>query len=208
VPLVFFHVSNALTFRDIGIFPFIMMFATLLFFEPSELPFLRNMQLHDQKPTVLTSPKWVSRLIIPYVIIQLLFPFRGLFLPNPVNWTMIANRFSWRMKSQSRLVDEFAFTIQDGTSGQKLPVEINKFLNPMQINAAAHDVVAVATIAKALAKEGRQQGMADPIVNAKIRVRWNGYDAANTVDPSVDLSKVEVSAFKKLNWVMPVPHGK
>lgn len=208
VPLVFFHVSNALTFQDIGIFPFIMIFATLLFFEPSELPFLRNMQLHDQNPTVLTSPKWVSRLMMVYVIIQLLFPFRGLFLPNPVNWTMIANRFSWRMKSQSRLVDEFAFTIQDGTSGQKLPVEINKFLNPMQINAAAHDVVAVATIAKALAKEGRVQGMADPIVNANIRVRWNGYDAANTVDPSVDLSKVEVSAFKKLNWVMPVPHGK
>ena len=159
----------------------------------------------DKRVTLLTSPAWVGKLLMGYVVFQLLFPFRGLFLPNPVNWTMIANRFAWRMKSQSRLVDEFSYTIQDGPNGERIPVEIGKFINPMQINAAAHDPIAAATVAKELAKQGKERGMADPIVKANIRVRWNGYPAAFTVNPEVDLSKVEYSPFKKLDWVMPVP---
>ncbi|MBK9014607.1 MAG: HTTM domain-containing protein [Saprospiraceae bacterium] len=210
VPLLLFHISNSLTFNDIGIFPFIMICATILYFEAEELPFLRKMvaakpQGKDKKVALLTSPAWVEKLLIGYVVFQLLFPFRGLFLPNPVNWTMIANRFAWRMKSQSRLVDEFSYTIQDGPNGERFPVEIDKFINPMQINAAAHDPIAAATVAKGLAKQGKERGMAAPIVKANIRVRWNGYPTAFTVNPEVDLSKVEYSPFKKLDWVMPVP---
>ena len=212
VPLVLFHLSNSLTFNDIGIFPFIMICATILFFKVEEIPLLRKMVAgkkmdKDKKATLLTSPGWVEKLMVGFVVFQLLFPFRGLFLPNPVNWTMIANRFAWRMKSQSRQVDEFSYTIQDGPSGQRIPVEIEKFLNPMQINAAAHDPIAAATVAKELARQGRERGMADPIVKANIRVRWNGYPAAFTVNPEVDLSKVACSPFKKLKWVMPVPYN-
>jgi vitamin K-dependent gamma-carboxylase len=209
-PLLFFHLSNSLTFNDIGIFPFIMACATLVYFEPSEIPFLKNL-LHDhskgkdKQQTLLTMPNWVQSLMVGFFVFQLLFPFRGLFLPNPVNWTMIANRFAWRMKSQSRLVDQFEFTIQDGPQGERLPVEIGNFINPMQINAVAHDATAVVTVAKGLAEQGKDQGMVDPIVRANIRVRWNGCPTAPTVNPEVDLSKVEVSAFKKLDWVMPVP---
>jgi vitamin K-dependent gamma-carboxylase len=41
VPIIYFHISNALTFDDIGIFPFIMMASTAIFFDISELPVLR-----------------------------------------------------------------------------------------------------------------------------------------------------------------------
>lgn len=210
IPLLFFHISNSQTFDDIGIFPFIMICATLLYFDPEELPVLKNMvkakpQRKEAKPALLVAPSWVKQLIYAFAIFQLLFPFRGLFLPNPVNWTMITNRFSWRMKSQCRWLDEMNFTIQDGPQGEPMPVELGNFLNPMQINVVAHDAVAVRTVAKGLAAEGKKRGMADPVVKASIKVRWNGYPSAYTVNPDADLAKVEYSPFKKLDWVMPVP---
>lgn len=211
LPLVlFFHFSNSLTFNDIGIFPFIMIFSTIIYFDPEELPFLRKMvalKPKDKKTSLLTSPTWMQKLLVGYIVFQLLFPFRGLFLPNPVNWTMIANRFAWRMKSQSRLVDEFKYTIQDGPNSEPIPVEIEKFINPMQIKVVAHDPIAAADVAKELARQGKERGMADPIVKASIRVRWNGYPSAYTLNPAIDLSKVEYSPYRKLDWVMPVPEN-
>lgn len=205
-PVLFFHLSNANIFADIGIFPFAMVFATILFFPVEEIPFLKKMVAQKSKsPALLSSPGWVTKSLVVFFVFQLLFPFRGLFLPNPVNWTMVANRFSWRMKCQSKFVDEFKYTIQEGPTGEPIPVEINKFINPMQINIAAGDAIAAADVAKMLAVEGRRRGMKDPVVKANIRVRWNGYPPANTVNPAVDLSKVEVSPFKKMDWVMPVP---
>jgi vitamin K-dependent gamma-carboxylase len=212
LPLIlFFHLSNSQTLNDIGIFPFVMIFTTILFFEASEIPLLRKMVNakntgKDKNLKVLTSPNCVGKLLVGYMVFQLLFPFRGLFLLNPVNWTMIANRFAWRMKSQSRLLDELSYTIQDGPSGQVYTVEIEKVINPMQINVVAHDPIAAVAVAKELSRQGLERGMADPIVKAKIRVRWNGYPSAYTVDPTVNLAKVAYSPFKKLEWVMPVPH--
>ncbi|MCC6724209.1 MAG: HTTM domain-containing protein [Saprospiraceae bacterium] len=207
VPLLFFHFSNSITFSDIGIFPFIMICSTVLYFDASELPVLKNMVAGKVKNVeVLSTPSWVQHFLVGYVAFQLLFPFRGLFLPNPVNWTMIANRFAWRMKSQSRFVDQFDYTVQDGPTGRATPVEVNTFVNPPQIQVAAHDPKAAADIAKGIAKEAKLYGVADPVVRARIRVRWNGYAPAYMVDTLLDLSRVEFSPFQNLDWVQPVPH--
>lgn len=209
IPLVYFHISNTLTFDDIGIFPYIMLASTAIFFEVGELPILRNLAKSSQRKVVLLdSPSWSKQVLLAYVVFQLLFPFRGLFLPNPVNWTMIANRFAWRMKSQSRELTEMVFTIQDGPTGQRMPVDIKTFINTMQINAVAHDVAAVASVARGLARIGKEKGMADPLVHASIKVKWNGRPPANTVNPEVELSTMRVNPFKKLDWVMPMPAEK
>ncbi|MBK8562400.1 MAG: HTTM domain-containing protein [Saprospiraceae bacterium] len=209
VPIIYFHISNALTFDDIGIFPFIMMASTAIFFDISELPVLRSLAKAKHKNTeLLESPGWAKRILGAYIVFQLLFPFRGLFLPNPVNWTMIANRFAWRMKCQSREITEMVFTIQEGPTGQKMPVDIKTFINTMQVNVVSHDVAAVASVARGLARIGKAQGMVDPLVYASIKVKWNGRPPANTVNPEVELSKLRVNPFEKLDWVMPIPSVK
>ncbi len=206
VPLLFFHFSNAITFDDIGIFPFIMICSTVLYFPPSELPVLKNMVAEKSKnKLLLTSPKWVEKLMVAFVVFQLLFPFRGLFLPNPVNWSMIANRFAWRMKCQSRTMEEFSYSVQDGPNGKPTSVEVNTFVNLSQIRTAMNDPKAAADIAKGIALEAKKFGVSDPVVRAKIKVRWNGYAPAYMVDTLLDLSKVEYSPFKKLEWLNPVP---
>ncbi|MBK9335871.1 MAG: HTTM domain-containing protein [Lewinellaceae bacterium] len=43
VPFVLFHLSNSRIFDDIGIFPFVMLSALILFFETHEIPGLRRL---------------------------------------------------------------------------------------------------------------------------------------------------------------------
>jgi hypothetical protein len=89
-----------------------------------------------------------------------------------------------------------------------MPVDIKTFINTMQVNVVSHDVAAVASVARGLARIGKAQGMADPLVYASIKVKWNGRPPANTVNPEVELSKLRVNPFEKLDWVMPIPSVK
>lgn len=210
IPLMLFHVSNAFVFDDIGIFPFVMIFSTLIFFEPSELPFLKKpavvagRKLKEQA-LVMTQSKYAIYFLIAFFIFQFLFPFRGFFLPNNPDWSSIAGKFSWRMKIQTRDIQRMAFTIQDGPDNPAMDVSLNTFANPMQIMSIAADPRATVSMAKALAEEGRKQRMQNPIVKAEVLISWNGREPVYFVDPQVDLTKVTYSAFSTNPWVMPKP---
>jgi len=208
IPLVLFHLPNSQIFGDIGIFPFIMLLSTILFFEVSEIPLLKNLISKKKKGKlqILKGANWTSKALAIYFIFQFLFPFRGFFLPNSMDWTSVANRFSWRMKIQSREIDTFTFYVQDGPNGAKQPIlDMKNLINPMQILKAAHDVRCVKQTADMLAREVKTMGLKDPIVTADVKVRWNGRNAVNTVDPNRDLTKVDYQPFQHLDWVAPMP---
>ena len=207
LPIVLFHLPNSQLFGDIGIFPFIMLCATILFFETGEIPFLKKMvKKSRQGSEVLPSKAWAIKFLLAYFVLQLLVPFRGFFLPNHMDWTSIGNRFAWRMKIQTRNLEEMKFYIQDGPTGAKQPVlDLRNLINPMQILRASEDVRCVRQIADMLAAEMKAKGMANPVVTAEVKVRWNGRPAAYTVDPAADLSKVGYSPFRRLEWVAEPP---
>lgn len=211
IPIILFHLPNSQIFNDIGVFPFAMLASTILFFDTKEIPFLRRWiskkaKVKNNKKVKLEPAGWVGKLTIAIVVFQLLFPFRGLLLPNPMDWTSVANRFSWRMKIQTRALEEFNFYVKDGPDGDKIKVPINQLINTTQIKAVMHDVRAVAHVGKALAAQAREMGAKNPIVNAEIKVRWNGYPATYIVDPAVDLAKVFHSPFRKIEWAMEQPY--
>jgi hypothetical protein len=210
IPVFIFHVSNNYVFNDIGIFPLAMILSTVLYFPTEELPFLRNKLKHNTQSKKhvskeLHSPDWVFKVLIVFFAFQFLFPFRGYFLPNDVDWTSIAQRFSWRMKIQTRPVEAFNFTIQDGEEGIPQEVDMSTFINPMQRLKITIDPRAAVQAARALADEGRRRGMNDPIVKADIRVRWNGREPHPIVDPEVNLAGAEIHSFQKNDWIAPKP---
>lgn len=209
-PLIFFHLSNSIVFDDIGIFPFVMIFSTLLYFDKSEIPFLRNVLSTSaakakQPEMALHKNSFTRYFLIGFFVFQFLFPFRGFFLPHHLDWTSIGNRFAWRMKIQTRVQNKIAFTIQDGPASEPLKVEMNTFVNPMQILSISSDPRAVLSMAKILAQEGKKRKMKDPIVKAEVFVGWNGRPPAYLVNPETDLSKVSYSSFKINDWIMPKP---
>ncbi|MCE7926618.1 MAG: hypothetical protein DYG98_26545 [Haliscomenobacteraceae bacterium CHB4] len=229
IPFAVFHLANSQIFSDIGIFPFVMLCALILFFETQELPWLRklalqspgaapspkskqNIRAHKTAPAgagpdsvnVLQSPAWVQNALVAYFVFQLLFPFRGFFLPNPMDWTGIGKNFSWRMKVDTRSIQEFQFFVHNPANGQVMPVNVGSFVNEMQILNMANDVRSVAAFARKLRDHVAQQGIPGAVVKARIRVRYNGRPAQPFVNPEVDLASATYSPFIKLEWVVPL----
>jgi vitamin K-dependent gamma-carboxylase len=210
-----FHLFNANLFDDIAFFPFVMLAGLVIFYEPQELRWLQRwikpLPQEKKKGSPLLPPEktaplpavWVKNLFIAYFIFQLLFPFRGFFLPNQMDWTTIANRFSWRVKADSRGVDEMVFQVYY-LNGSVANVDVGTFINTHQIKMMINDPRAVRELALAIKKAVIKQGGQVSAVKARIKLRYNGRPPQYFVDPESDLTKVEYSPFKKLDWVVPV----
>jgi hypothetical protein len=207
IPFVLFHLANSLIFDDIGIFPFVMLAAMILFYETHELPLLRRLVASGKsiESAALPPTSTLARnFLVAYFIFQLLFPLRGFFLPNQLDYTTIGNRFSWRMKADTRQIEEMKFFLQHPVSKQELPVNIQTFVNEMHISAMAQDPRAVMAFARMLQEEALKQGMPQMLVKARIQIRYNGRPPQYFVNPDVDLASVTYSPFRKLEWVVPL----
>lgn len=214
-PFIIFHLTNSRIFTDIGIFPYLMLFALILFYELKELPGGKWIS-----EALATGPKSKSKLevlpqvaqpsfafryaLVPYFIFQLLFPFRGHFLPNDLDWTTIGNRFSWRMKVDTRQIEEMKFWVVDPATNENLPVDIQSLVNDMQILNLSMDPRSVADFAKMVKAKANEQGIRDARVKADIKLIYNRRPPQYFVDPGVDLATVEYSPFTRLNWVYPL----
>jgi hypothetical protein len=206
---VMFNFTNSRLFQDIGIFPFVMLANLLLFYDAAELPFIRKgikINVKQSSATLIPSstpaPKYF---LMGYFIFQLLFPFRGHFLPNPLDWTTIGNRFSWRMKVDTRSAEKMEFYIYSPDFQGPVPVEVQTFINDVQIRHLAMDPRSIRDFAKFLENEALAYQTKEPVIKANIDVRYNGRAAVRFVNPELNLADVTYSPFKRLTWVNDVP---
>lgn len=216
-----FHLTNTLIFDDIGIFPLVMALALVLFYETSELRWLKGFVRAEEpaanlkglkktgglpiaQPTADGVGQGVKWFLIGWFVFQLLFPLRGYFLPNDVNFTGIGKNFSWRMKIDSRVPDVLDFNVENPANGQRGVVDIGKYVNTFQVQHLAGDVRSVAALARLLKADAAKQGFPSVAIRAEIRMTWNGRKGVTLVDSLVDLSRVEVGPLVRHGWVSEV----
>jgi vitamin K-dependent gamma-carboxylase len=205
IPFLLFHFTNSKIFDDIGVFPYLMAAGLILYYLPHELPFWRGNKPSFGKMEPSTTPMWLTTALIGYFAFQLLFPLRGLFLPNALDYTTIGNRFAWRVKADNRSVPNLTFYATNPATGQKLPVDVKVFLNPVQINHLAQDPRAVLQFAQALKREGERQGVKDIKVQADMKMSYNGRPLLDFIDPEIDLTQASYSVFEPIIWVNEPP---
>ena len=214
-PFIIFHSANSRIFADIGIFPYLMLSGLILYYTTDELPFGKKLASWFSSRSGITGNKHskmqrfkpsiaFTYVLIPYFTFQLLFPFRGHFLPNDLDWTTIGNRFSWRMKVDTRQIEDFQFSAFEPSTRKFYPVDIRTRVNDMQILNMSMDPRSVADFAKHLKKEALDFGFHEPQIKASIKLIYNRGSVQYFVDPEVDLSQVAYSPFKKLDWVIPL----
>lgn len=203
IPFILFHIINSMIFRDIGIFPFVMLFSLILFFNAGKLPFINRLAHPVRKQTASHLPA-MPVFLAGFMVFQVLFPLRGHFLPNDLDWTTIGNRFSWRMKVDTRTIDEMYFIVTDLDRGESQPVLIHKMINDMQILNMSMDPRSVKDFAMMLKRKALEMGFKNVAVTASIKVRYNGRASQYFIRPDIDLTKVEYNPFQKLEWVLPV----
>lgn len=184
-----FHLSNSVTF-DIAIFPWLMIAASTVFFAP-DWP-RRIHWLHAPPGNAKPLPvRMISRagfiLLMAYVAIQALLPFRHLAYPGDVTWTEEGHRFSWRMKLRSKEATAI-FHVTDPADGRTWSVDPQDLLTAWQAHRMSGRPDMVVQFARHIAERERRASGVLPEVRVRALCSLNGRLPRLLIDPTVDLA--------------------
>jgi hypothetical protein len=204
VAVVGFHLMTWLLF-PIGMFPWIMMGASLIFL-PADFHqrllrlFMRPKQaLQTQKP--LSFPSFALPLATGFLLLQLLLPWRFLLYPGELFWHEQGYRFSWRVMLMEKNGTAF-FTVREPSSGREWEPTVSDYLTPLQEKMMSTQPDMILQFAHVLRDDFQAQGIKKPEVYANVYVSLNGRRSRLFVDPEVDLAQ-EIASLRPKSWLLP-----
>lgn len=225
--VVVFHIITWILF-PIGVFPWVMIFSTLIFFSAEfhqgiyqrlGIVLKNNLKFRKRKRTVLTG------FLIIYISFQLLFPFRYLLYPGNLFWTEEGFRFSWRVMLMEKK-GYATFYIYDSTeqSNQlkvnsslkgRIEIDNSKYLTSQQIDQMSRQPDMILEFAHFLKKEFSdtiiETGISssktkihikNPKVGADVFVTLNGRMHQQLISADTDLGNIKNSLAHK-KWILP-----
>ncbi|MCZ6918335.1 MAG: HTTM domain-containing protein [Gemmatimonadetes bacterium] len=208
---VLFHLFNHTLF-DIGIFPWLMIPATLLFFSPTWPRAIPRWSPGRGTSEVLpdqafgTRPrrrKVVLAALGAYCAIQLLVPLRHHLYPGDVNWTEEGHIFSWRMKLRNKSAGG-VFLVRDPQNDIEWQADARRYLMPHQIQRMFSRPDMIRQFAEHLS-ETIETDSGNLEVRARISASLHGRPTQPLVDPTVDLAKVGFS-LALAPWIVPLQY--
>lgn len=205
-----FHLTNAFVFR-IGIFPWFMMAATTLFFEPDwprrwlpRRPSRDATSSHrgTESAVSFSGRKLALGLAGAYLAVQLLVPLRHHLYPGDVSWTEEGHRFSWRMKLRSKNGVTQYFVTHPSTGNTQV-VDPAQYLLPSQLDEMSTRPDMIQQFAHHLASRARRDGATNAEVRVMARVSLNGRPPHLLIDPRVDLAAQPRNLWPA-PWILPL----
>ena len=212
------HVMTALFFPSIGMFPWIMIGATLIFFDPDwPQRLLRRLKsLSSSIPGPVAVPSlpakgkarsWPVRaaLILGaiFLVIQILVPLRHLGYPGNVRWAEEGYLFPWRV-----LVTEKAglvkFRVSSTEFGTERLVYPEEYLTPLQGERMAYQPDMILATAHLIRDDFIARGYQEVEIRADAYVTYNGRPATRLIDPKMDLAAVS-PGLGPTPWILKAP---
>ncbi|WP_248723451.1 HTTM domain-containing protein [Seonamhaeicola sp. ML3] len=207
--VVFFHVFTRVLF-PIGMFPFIMIVSTLIFFDYQLHKRLINIikRFLPKRNTILSTSNYRYKFKQPVAVffaiffsVQLLFPFRNILYPGELFWTEEGYRFSWRVMLMEKMGIS-TFKIVNGKTGEFFLVDNKDFLTPFQEKQMSFQPDFILEYAHYLGDHFKSQGHENIQVFVESYVALNGRLSAPFIDKTVDLY-AEKESFKSKHWILP-----
>ena len=204
--VIVFHLFTALLF-PIGVFPYVMIASTLIFFSGRELrsaPQRLGIRLPPMPRRSFRPPVHISRpaklVLILFFALQLTLPLRHFLYPGDANWTMEGYRFAWRVMLNEKA--GFAtFYLVDKTAGKTRIVYGDQFLTLQQLRHMAYQPDMILQFARFLAANHPYAGQHDIAVYAEVHVAHNGKPSKLLIDPEQNLLDVSRDIFSA-NWIL------
>ena len=210
--VVVFHVVTAVLF-PIGMFPYVMIMAALVFFpaEFHERLLGRGRRLLGQPAAA--NPPAVPLVYRPRVRLalltalalffagQLLVPFRYLLYPRELFWTEEGYRFSWRVMLMEKM-GQVEFKVVDSATGRTRRVNNAEHLSVLQEKMMATQADMILQFAHYLRDYYARRGVHQPQVYADTYVSLNGRLGRPYIDPTVDLAR-QAESFAPKPWILP-----
>ncbi len=223
--ILFFHLTNTLLFQ-IGIFPWLSIALSLLFFPPDwprqVWAFAKQKMKWPQRveawwgrlnvgevlnlPDVVP-PAYSKQVVIPVltllVAFHLLMPLRHWCFPGNVAWTEEGHRYSWRMMLRSKR-GYGHFDIKNLQTGEVAKVDVTDYLTDRQREKIFTHPDMVLQFAHYLRDLWHRRGVPDVAVHANVRASLNRRKTQPFIDAEVDLAQVIWEPFKASPWIMPM----
>ncbi len=215
--VILFHLATWYLF-PIGVFPWVMIFSTLIFF---------SIQFHESILDRISGKKWritsnskslakglskrltISLLTI-YVAIQLLIPFRYILYPGDLFWNEEGFRFSWRVMLMHK-EGHATFYMVDPKTGRESEINNGNFLTKTQEDQMATQPDMILQYAQILKKfyHGKKLHygnhkflIENPEIRARIYVSLNGRPSKLFVTKEHDLTKLPYNLYHR-TWIEP-----
>lgn len=224
--VIFFHLNNCILFL-IGIFPFLSVALTLLYFEPDfpirvwnkleqSIKLLRPLGNWWQKrfasePQALeytvSQRKGVKALTVIMVVTLCLVPFRHHLFTGNVAWTEEGHRYSWRMMLRQKQAYG-SFEVKNLTTNEIEKVKLKGYLTKRQRRKMLTHPDMILQFAHFLKKEYETKYGNEVAVYAKIKAKLNGGKYQEYIDSEVDLGKEPFELFRHKEWIKPLKEKK
>ncbi len=209
--VVFFHVFTRILF-PIGMFPYIMIVATIIFFDKDThhkiLNFISklfkiNKSVFDTNEIMqeVKNQKLIVPMFVVFFGIQILFPFRYLLYPGELFWTEEGYRFSWRVM----LVEKAGyaeFRVVDKDTQKVYLINNADYLKQHQEKQMSFQSDFLVQYAHYLGDIYKQKGIKNPAVYVDNYVTLNGRLSTRFVKKDVDLYQ-EKDGLAHKTWLEP-----
>lgn len=207
--VVVFHVLTAVLFQ-IGMFPYIMMASTLIFFSPRFHEKLLHTLRRLAKVQPLPRPRFAEPkaqpvllyLLMLHFAVQVLLPWRFALYPGKLFWTEQGYRFSWRVMLIEKAGTAF-FYVRDPRTGNETEINNRDYLTVNQEKMMATQPDMLLQYAHMLQKAYAERGINGAQVRAEVYVTMNGRGSRLFIDPTVNLA-AEQESFRHKPWILPL----
>ncbi|MBT9392791.1 HTTM domain-containing protein [Hymenobacter sp. NST-14] len=210
--VVVFHVLTAVLFQ-IGMFPYIMLVSTLLFFPASfhekVLAVARRLLGRPAGPRAApvaavpaAASPWLVGALGLWLLVQVLVPWRFVLYPGPLFWTEQGYRFSWRVMLMEKSGTAF-FYVRDPRTGHETEIRNRDYLTVTQEKQVATQPDMLLQFAHLLRDDYRRRGMPAPQVRAEVYVTLNGRSSRLLINPDLDLAS-QREGFGPKTWILPL----
>ncbi|HMC12103.1 MAG TPA: HTTM domain-containing protein [Pirellulaceae bacterium] len=205
---VLFHITNSVLF-PIHIFPWFMIFASTIFFEPDwprRVLGGQPLSLPPPQPAAWQSPSRPTRtgflLLAIYCVFHLWWPLRHQFYAGNVNWTERGHYFSWRMMLRNKTAG-VRYYLTDPADDKTWNPDLRPYLNAEQAGKFTKDPEMILQLAHFLADEYQRANGRPLEVRALALTSLNGRKPQLFLDPTVDLTR-EPRGFYRRAWITPL----
>lgn len=218
ITVIIFHMMTYFLFQ-IGMFPFIMILCTLIFFSadfhkkiidtisglktflPFSIPNSKSVQKGKVFQLSKSSSGIISGILIVHFALQILLPLRFILYPGNLFWTEQGYRFSWRVMLMEK-AGHITFHVTNPATDRQWQVQNYNYLTPNQEKMMSTQPDMILQFAHYLEDEYQEQGINDVKITADSYVTLNGRRSQPMIDSEVDLTEQE-RGFAHKNWILP-----
>lgn len=220
--VIVFHAATAIILPVIGMFPYIMILATLIFFsaefhkklihrivEIFSFDKRNQFNCRENISFSFSSPlkgKVLVGLLCFHFLVQIVLPFRYLLYSGNLFWTEEGYRFSWRVMLMEKGGTAF-FYVKDSVTGKESEVDNAAYLTYQQQKMLSTQPDMILQFAHFLATDYAKNGYTNPQVRVESLVTLNGSGSRPFLNSSVDLAQ-ETEGFTSKSWILPFEETK